>query len=91
VSLSSLGTVSDVIPVDLSAGDSTDNDFLTEVDPSGFFYDTSDGHIVSGGDGSGVNSFMVITPVFIYRHYSAPPLNQRKSRMPLMAYHGANK
>ena len=49
VSLSSLGTVSDVIPVDLSAGDSTDNDFLTEVDPSGFFYDTSDGHIVSGG------------------------------------------
>ncbi|MGU5617183.1 hypothetical protein, partial [Aeromonas caviae] len=39
----------------------------------------------------GINSFMVITPVFIYRHYSAPPLNQRKSRMPLMAYHGANK
>jgi choice-of-anchor A domain-containing protein len=49
VSVSSSGTLSGAVPVTLEDGDSTDNDFLAAIDPSGFLYDTADGHIVSGG------------------------------------------
>ncbi len=41
--------IADVIPVAVTDGDSTENNILVEIDPSGFFYDSSDGRIITGG------------------------------------------
>ena len=37
------------LPVSLSSANSVNNDFVTVIDPAGFFYDTADGRVVAGG------------------------------------------
>jgi choice-of-anchor A domain-containing protein len=46
--LSNSGTVSGELQVALQGGSSTNNVFLTEVDPSGYFYNTENGSVVTG-------------------------------------------
>lgn len=48
------------LPVSLSGTNSVNNDFVTVIDPAGFFYDTADGRVVPGGSISVLGTNAVI-------------------------------